>query len=160
VSEDDPSRRSDPGAVNRPTELALRNPNRYPEVRLSQLRPWLSRVVEEVAPGGGSLGVLFTSDRRMRRLNHTYRDRDCPTDVLSFPGEETVEGVHLGDIVISVPTARRQAARCGLPVERELEILLIHGLLHCVGYDHETDGGTMERLESRLRSRWVGDGDG
>jgi probable rRNA maturation factor len=62
---------------------------------------------------------------------------------------------HLGDILISVPAARRQAAARGWSVQHELEVLLLHGLLHCLGYDHETDGGEMERLERRLRRQWV-----
>jgi probable rRNA maturation factor len=65
------------------------------------------------------------------------------------------EGHHLGDILISVPTARRQAAAAGHDGERELRILLLHGLLHCLGHDHEMDGGTMERLERRLRREWI-----
>jgi probable rRNA maturation factor len=71
--------------------------------------------------------------------------------VLSFPGEEG----HLGDILISVPTARRQAAEAGHGAERELRTLLLHGVLHCLGHDHETDGGEMERLERRLRKAWL-----
>ena len=61
----------------------------------------------------------------------------------------------MGDILISVPTARRQAAEAGHPVEREIRILLLHGLLHCMGYDHETDDGAMERLERKLRRVWT-----
>ena len=91
----------------------------------------------------------------MRRLNRTYRGKDAPTDVLSFPGQETPEGPHLGDVVIAVPVARRQAEAAGHSSERELRVLLLHGVLHCLGYDHETDDGTMERLERRLRRRWV-----
>ena len=79
---------------------------------------------------------------------------DAATDVLSFPGGATPEGRHLGDMVVAVPTARRQAAAAGHPVERELRSLLLHGVLHCLGHDHETDDGDMERLERRLRRRW------
>ena len=64
---------------------------------------------------------------------------------------------HLGDVLISVPTARRQAEDRGHPAERELKVLLLHGLLHCLGYDHETDQGEMERLERRLRRAWIGE---
>jgi len=62
---------------------------------------------------------------------------------------------HLGDVLISLPTARRQAAAAGHSVERELRVLLLHGVLHCLGYDHETDDGAMERLERRLRRTWI-----
>lgn len=136
--------------------LSLANPNRYPEARARRLRPWLRALVREVAPERqGSLAVRFVSDREIKRLNSDFRGKDRTTDVLSFPGGETVEGRHLGDIAISVPAARRQAARRGHAVERELEVLLIHGLLHCLGHDHEVDGGEMARLERTLRRRWV-----
>lgn len=100
----------------------------------------------------------------MRRLCRQFRNLDKTTDVLSFPGsEESHEqcpperrGGHLGDVVISVPEARRQAEELGHEPESELRILALHGLLHCLGYDHETDDGTMERLEARLRHRWIG----
>ena len=80
------------------------------------------------------------------------------TDVLSFPGERGPEGVHLGDIVICPAVARDQARRLGHSPERELRTLLLHGVLHCLGHDHETDDGEMERLEARLRRRWIDDG--
>ena len=102
----------------------------------------------------GQVSVLLTTDAKIRRLNRRFRGKDQTTDVLSFPGEEEGEG-HLGDILISVPTARRQAAEAGHGVERELKVLLLHGILHCLGYDHETDQGEMERLERRLRKRWI-----
>jgi rRNA maturation RNase YbeY len=100
--------------------------------------------------------VRLASDREMRRVNRAFRSKDEPTDVLSFPGEPGAPAEeHLGDVLISVPAARRQAAAAGHPVARELEILALHGLLHCMGYDHETDGGTMDRLERRLRRVWL-----
>jgi probable rRNA maturation factor len=137
-----------------PLELALHNPCGYPEVRLRRLRPWLAALLRQLAPGVGSFGVRFTSDREMRRMNRHFRGKDQPTDVLSFP-ERVEPGGHLGDVAIAVPTARRQAAAAGHPVERELRLLLLHGVLHCLGYDHETDGGEMERLEQRLRRQWL-----
>lgn len=136
-------------------EVVLQNPGGYPEAREPDLAPWLEALVAEVAPEAESLGVRFTSDREMRRLHRTYRGRDYPTDVLSFPGEETPDGRHLGDVVISVPVARRQAEAAGHPVARELRVLLLHGVLHCLGHDHETDDGTMERLEAELAERRI-----
>ncbi|HYU35808.1 MAG TPA: rRNA maturation RNase YbeY [Thermoanaerobaculia bacterium] len=132
-------------------EIVLQNPNRYPEAQARRLRPWLERLVGALAPQAESLGVRFAGDRELRRVNRHYRGKDKPTDVLSFPGEEG----YLGDILISVPAARRQAASAGHPVERELKVLLLHGILHCLGHDHETDQGEMERLERRLRRRWL-----
>lgn len=133
------------------SEIVLQNPNRYPEASARRLRPWLERLVATLAPEAESLGIRFAGDREVRRLNRTYRGKDRPTDVLSFPGEDG----HLGDILISVPVARRQAAAAGCSVERELQVLLLHGLLHCLGHDHETDEGEMERLERRLRRTWI-----
>ena len=137
------------------TEVSLLNPRRYPEAAARRLRPWVEELVRELAPEADSFAVRFTDDEEIRRTNREYRDRDEATDVLSFPGESTVEGRHLGDVLISVPTARRQARRRGHPAEREIRRLLLHGVLHCLGYDHETDDGTMERLERRLVRRWI-----
>lgn len=134
-------------------ELALLNPNRYPEVRAARLEQWLRPVLAELAPGASSFAVRFVGDRAMRRINRDYRGADRATDVLSFPGDDGPEGRHLGDVAISVPTARRQAEEGGRPIERELRTLILHGLLHCLGYDHESDDGEMERLERRLRAR-------
>jgi probable rRNA maturation factor len=97
----------------------------------------------------GSVTVVLVGDRRIRSLNARYRRRDRPTDVLSFPGPGGEMG--LGDIVISVETAARNPE--GLPVLEELDLLALHGLLHLLGHDHETDDGEMERLERRLRAR-------
>jgi probable rRNA maturation factor len=137
-------------------ELTLDNPCRYPLVRRRELAPWLRGVIAELAPTTDSFAVRFTSDRAMRALNRDYRGKDYPTDVLSFPGGPSPDGHHLGDVVVAVPTALRQAAAAGDTAERELRRLLLHGVLHCLGYDHETDEGEMERLERRLRRRWLG----
>jgi probable rRNA maturation factor len=136
-------------------DIVLQNPNRYPDVRARRLRPWLERLLGELAPSARSLGVRFCGDREMRRTNRSFRGLDKTTDVLSFPGEAGDE--HLGDILISVPVARHQAAVAHHAPEREIKTLLLHGVLHCLGYDHETDHGEMERLERRLRKTWIPD---
>ncbi|HEV7669142.1 MAG TPA: rRNA maturation RNase YbeY [Thermoanaerobaculia bacterium] len=143
--------RSAPGPSVR--EIAILNPNRYPEAAVRRLRPWLEGVLEELAPEALSFGVRFAGDRELRRANREYRGKDYATDVLSFPGEP--EDGHLGDVLISVPRARHQALEAGHDAVREVEILLLHGILHCLGHDHETDGGTMERLERRLRKKFL-----
>jgi probable rRNA maturation factor len=104
----------------------------------------------------GEVALLLTGDATMRRLNARDRGRDEPTDVLSFPGPGGEAG--LGDIVISLDTAARNAPRFGRSLARELDVLVLHGFLHVLGYDHETDDGTMERLERRLRQRIFGRG--
>jgi probable rRNA maturation factor len=94
--------------------------------------------------------IAFVSDERIRRLNKQFRGVDRATDVLSFPaGEET----NLGDIAVSVETAARQAKENALTFENEIAQLILHGLLHLSGYDHETDNGEMNRLELKLRRK-------
>jgi len=102
----------------------------------------------------GELALVFAGDGTLRRLNRSYRGKDRATDVLSFPGPGGDEG--LGDVIISVPTAERNARRYGRTLAFELDLLALHGLLHLLGYDHETDDGSMERLERRLRLRLLG----
>ena len=97
----------------------------------------------------GEVSVVLAGEHLLRRLNREFRGKDRATDVLSFPGAGGEEG--LGDVVISVPTAERNARRQGHTVPRELDILALHGFLHVLGYDHETDDGSMDRLEGRLR---------
>jgi probable rRNA maturation factor len=121
----------------------------------NEIGRWVVAVIATLAPAARSLGVKLCGDRAMRTLNREHRGKDKTTDVLSFPGGETPEGYHLGDIVISLPQAQRQAEAAGHSLARELRVLLLHGTLHCLGYDHETDGGEMDRLERRLRRRWL-----
>lgn len=139
-------------------EVVLQNPTGAPEGDDPDLPSWLVRLVAELAPGA-SFTARLTSEREVRRLNRTYRGKDAPTDVLSFPGESGPEGEHLGDVVIAVPVARRQAEAAGHSAAHELRVLLLHGLLHCLGHDHETDEGEMETLEAELRERWIGIGE-
>jgi probable rRNA maturation factor len=102
----------------------------------------------------GEISLVLAGDGLLRRLNRDYRGKDRPTDVLSFPGDGGEAG--LGDVVISVPTAERNARGLGRTLLQELDVLALHGFLHVLGYDHETDDGTMDRLEARLRKRLLG----
>ncbi len=136
-------------------EVAVLNPNRYSDVETARLRGWLRQLVSSLSPEADSFAVRLVGDRAMRALNGGFREREGTTDVLSFPGEVTPEGSHLGDLAVSVPVARKQAAERGHSLNRELRCLLLHGLLHCLGHDHETDAGEMGRLELHLRARWV-----
>jgi probable rRNA maturation factor len=101
--------------------------------------------------------IAFVSDRAMRELNRLWRHKPGTTDVLSFPVEqdefEKVEGSSLGDVVISIEQAARQAKANGLSLDQEIAQLILHGLIHLSGYDHETDNGEMNRLEVRLRRK-------
>lgn len=124
------------------------------------LARWLARV----APRGarGAVTVALVGEARMRTLNRTWRGVDRPTDVLAFPsgerarvprgrcGGDQAGPAPLGDIVIALGVARRQARRIGHPLAAELRVLALHGLLHLAGYDHERDRGEMRRLEQRL----------
>ncbi|MDE3198184.1 MAG: rRNA maturation RNase YbeY [Acidobacteriota bacterium] len=92
---------------------------------------------------------LITGDAEVRKLNRAYRGKDYATDVLSFPGE----GDYLGDIAISLARARAQAKQYGHTLEDEVRILMLHGLLHLCGMDHETDSGEMARAEARWRKK-------
>jgi probable rRNA maturation factor len=131
-------------------EVVLLNRQRRRVVRPERLR----RLLEEAARAlgvSGEVALVLTRDPALRALNSRYRGKDKPTDVLSFPGPGGSAG--LGDIVVSVDTAERNARRLGRTLLRELDVLALHGFLHVLGYDHETDDGTMDRLERRLRRK-------
>lgn len=105
---------------------------------------------------GRSATIVFVSDLRMRGLNREFRGKDATTDVLSFPFASDDFGgqsEHLGDVVISMEQAARQAKENGLTLGEELRQLILHGILHLCGHDHETDEGEMNRLELKLRRK-------
>ncbi len=102
--------------------------------------------------------IAFISDRQIQKLNKSFRGLDKATDVLSFPAggiecDSPVSGLNLGDIAISVERAEAQATKNELEFDREISQLILHGLLHLCGYDHEKDNGQMDRLELKLRRR-------
>jgi probable rRNA maturation factor len=118
----------------------------------------ITSIVSEA--NGFSFSVAFVSDRRMKELNLFFRSRDSTTDVLSFPYEadefdSPPEGgtPNLGDIVISAEQSERQAKENKLTIDREIKQLILHGLLHLCGYDHETDNGEMNKRELELRKK-------
>ena len=110
---------------------------------------WLARIAPRATRG--EIGIALVSDARMRVLNRSYRRKDYATDVLSFDGD----GEALGDLVIARGVAARQAREAGHPLQTELRVLALHGLLHLLGYDHDApaDRGRMARMESRLRKK-------
>ena len=99
----------------------------------------------------GEVDVLLTADSTLRQLNQTFRGKNKPTDVLSFPAPPDFAEKHAGDLAISLETAARQATTYGHPLRDEIKILLLHGLLHLSGEDHETDNGEMAAREALLR---------
>jgi probable rRNA maturation factor len=114
---------------------------------------WLRRAAPASARGGVAIAIV--SDRAMRQMNRRYRGVDHATDVLSFPSGTDLRRPppHLGDIAIASGVARRQARVHGHSLQTELRVLALHGLLHLLGYDHESDHGQMHRVEARLRRR-------
>jgi probable rRNA maturation factor len=99
----------------------------------------------------GEVDILLTTDSELRRLNRTFRGKNKPTDVLSFPSPPEIAPHHAGDLAISLETAARQAAAYGHTLADEVRILILHGLLHLSGMDHETDSGEMASREAALR---------
>ena len=138
--------------MNSPVVL---NRQRRHRVSVSALLEFLNRLSRRLRVESQSFTIVLVSDRAIRRLNRDFRDQDKPTDVLSFPsGRETpahLDKPGLGDMIISVETARRQAFARHHSLEKELRVLVIHGLLHLLGYDHEIDRGEMRRKELRLQ---------
>jgi probable rRNA maturation factor len=147
-------------SVTRKSVSAVRKkstPYRVPSTRTPSLRT-LARflaLAQTAVRLRGRVSVLLTTDKAIRRLNRQFRGLDKPTDVLSFPAEATIQKREkiAGDLAIGVPTARRQAAEQGHSVSVEIKVLILHGLLHLAGYDHETDSGQMARRERRLRAQ-------
>lgn len=147
----------------------LFNNQRKVKIRPADFDEFLSRVFDAVDESEGrSAAIAFVSDRKMRELNRDFRGKDSTTDVLSFPFEPdefaitadssrqppeggTPNADFLGDIVISLEQASRQAAENGLTIEEEVKQLILHGILHLCGYDHETDDGEMNARELELR---------
>src|SRR5271156_3277896 len=119
----------------------------------------LNRFLAEAAAAlglAGDVSVLLTGDEQLRAMNRQFRGGDKPTDVLSFPAlPEAANGGQGGDLAISLETAAIQAAEHGHPLQMEVKILILHGLLHLAGYDHEGDQGQMRRRESRLRRQFA-----
>jgi probable rRNA maturation factor len=117
------------------------------------LREVLAAASTRLGVGAGDVVVCFVDEEEIRELNRAWRGKDSPTDVLSFPSGvvDPAGRRHVGDIAICLPVAARQAVRRRHPPGREAMLLALHGLLHLLGYDHETDDGEMEALERRLR---------
>lgn len=129
--------------------------NRQRKVRIEpeRWRSFSEKALTAIRKDGGDATIAFVSDRQIKELNRWFRGFDKATDVLSFPaGDETSgEPPNLGDIAISLERAGIQAKENQMTLDEEIAQLILHGLLHLCGYDHETDKGEMNRLELRLR---------
>jgi probable rRNA maturation factor len=140
--------------------------NRQRRVRVAtgRLERFLARAQKELRIPSDALTVCLVTDTEIARWNRAYRGKPKPTDVLSFPAESgkprlrNLRGsaggnAYLGDIAIAPAVARRNAEKFGRTFEDEMRILILHGALHLLGYDHETDDGQMDRREKRLRTK-------
>jgi probable rRNA maturation factor len=145
----------------------VENRQRAVHVPLLPLQQFLQNMKTEMHLEESIVAVCLVSETEMARLNKTYRKISGPTDVLSFPsvpGRKLLRfrprkmvlrgGSFLGDIAISPATARRYAKKNGRTLASELRVLILHGVLHLLGYDHETDQGEMDRVEAKLRKRF------
>jgi probable rRNA maturation factor len=131
-------------------------------IELAGLARFEARLCRELRLGAREMTVCFVDDREIGRLNKKFRGKAKATDVLSFPVEGKGDArfvaergdKYLGDIAISPETALRNAKRDGRSLDDELRVLMLHGALHLLGHDHETDDGEMERKEMRLRRKF------
>jgi probable rRNA maturation factor len=149
----------------RDAKKVIENRQRAVGVRVGSLEEFLRQLRREIGLGPECVAVRLIDDRQMARLNQTYRNKKGPTDVLSFAVQEwrkpatlarqtnKARGKFLGDIAIAPKVAGRNAKSLGRTLPDELKVLILHGVLHLLGYDHETDRGEMERIEMRLRRR-------
>jgi probable rRNA maturation factor len=132
------------------------NRQRRVPVAIHPLQQFCERVQRELGFAPESVTIELVSDENMARLNEKFRNKQGATDVLSFPanGSRPSKGAeYAGDIAISPETARRNARRFSRSLPVEMRILILHGMIHLAGFDHETDHGEMDRLERRLRKR-------
>jgi rRNA maturation RNase YbeY len=140
-------------------EIMIEVVNRQRKMPLDCTRwqAFVEKAWQVIPSNADGVTLAFVSDRSMRELNQLWRHQQGTTDVLSFPFEqdefEKADGSSLGDVVISVEQAMRQAKENGLTLDQEIAQLILHGLLHLCGYDHATDSGEMNRLELRLRRK-------
>ena len=127
------------------------NRQRRRRIDTEQWRLLTLKMLDVIGSPDANATIAFVSDAKIQELNHQFRGKDKATDVLSFPTADEDEG--LGDIAISVDRAEVQAKENRMTFDEEVAQLLLHGLLHLSGYDHETDNGEMNRIELRLRKK-------
>jgi probable rRNA maturation factor len=121
-------------------------------ISISALTRFLNRARAAVSLRG-EVDILLANDQTLRQLNKTFRGKNKPTDVLSFPAPSAFAKKHAGDLAISLDTAAHQAHAHGHTLSDEIKILILHGLLHLAGEDHETDSGEMAAREATLRAQ-------
>ena len=137
-------------------EISIKN--EFPSIKVDsrKIKQQIGKILHSLDCNGREISILFTGDQGIRNLNHQFRGMDRSTDVLSFPqlleGEPEPPGAPvLGDIAISLETAHRQSGNHSLSLEEELTLLLIHGILHLLGFDHEISTHEEERMRKKTR---------
>ena len=139
-------------------EIQIKSARRIHGLKNQKMRQMMEKALKDLGSDQSELSILITGDDQIHELNRQYLNRDKPTNVLSFPMNVDTDGIEtgmLGDIVISVDTAKREAAEMGITFHERIYELLIHGLLHLMGYDHEIsekDEKIMQKEEKRLLS--------
>ncbi len=132
------------------------NQQRGTKIDRTQWEQFTRKAMQMVGKEEEGITIAFVSNRRMRELNKRFRHLDKTTDVLSFPSEQdefSASSPMLGEVAIAVEQAAKQAGENGLNFEQEIAQLILHGLLHLCGYDHERDNGEMNKLELQLRRK-------
>lgn len=156
-------------AANEKEMIEIINNQRKIKIKVKDFQEYAENVIETIPTARGKIAtVAFVSDKKMRELNKSFRGKNSTTDVLSFPFEaeefEKLSGLsavadgyfrkcNLGDIIISIEQAERQAEENSLILETEIKQLILHGVLHLCGYDHEQDAGEMNELELQFRDK-------
>jgi len=137
--------------------IELINRQRARKINAKRWREFAEQALQTIDSTKQSVTIVFVSDAAIKKLHRQFRGKNYSTDVLSFPTKaedfESDNQSHLGEVVISVERAAAQAKENGLTFSNEVEQLILHGLLHLSGYDHDTDNGEMSRLELRLRRK-------
>lgn len=137
--------------------IEIINRQRHQRIDREPYREFSEQALKAIRADKRDATIVFVSDTAIKTLNHRFRGKDSVTDVLSFPNHaeqfETENESNLGEVVISVPRAAAQAKQNGLSFANEVRQLILHGLLHLCGHDHETDEGEMNRLELKLRKK-------
>ena len=148
----------------------IQNQQRRVRVPIAELNRFFATVCKRLRIPAGAITIVLVTDPKMKAWNRAFRGKNRPTDVLSFPGDDSPEqrkvskksrrksraarrpaDFYLGDMAIAPAVARSNARRFGRAFTVEMRILILHGILHLMGYDHETDQGQMDRREARLR---------
>ncbi len=145
-----------PSRMTPPMQITILNRQRKYRIDRKRLLRWTRRVLQEQKLNG-EVGLVFVNNRQIRGYNRDYRKHDAPTNVLAFPMQEGIgSGLHpecIGDVMISLETVEKEALLYGRSMQEHLLIMLIHGLLHLLGYDHEdspSEAARMRRREKRL----------